>query len=175
MLKTIDRLAQYRDFDWSGWTEWTPLASVSPEDVPAQPGAYVISAGTRIARAAGADDLGILDIGEAGEGVATLRSRLESFRKCAMNRGKTGHMAGWRYAFFHFNRYFPLSNLRVRWSPTSSKDTAYALEGRLLLTYVLRYGELPPLNYKFNWSAFESIGWDVFDDPAVFDPAVLVR
>lgn len=77
-------------------------------------------------------------------------------------------MAGWRYAFFRFDRHFPLSSLRVRWSETSSKHTANALEGRLLLTYVLLYGELPPLNYKFNWSAFKSLGWDAFDDPAVF-------
>jgi hypothetical protein len=166
--KTLARLAHYRDFDWLGWTAWRSLTSVSPEDVPAQPGAYVISTGTRIVRAASADDLGILDIGEAGKGAATLRSRLASFRRCATNRGTTGHMAGWRYAFFRFDRHFPLSSLRVRWSATSSKHTANAVEGRLLLTYLLRYGELPPLNYKFNWSAFESLGWDAFDDPAVF-------
>ncbi|QSQ14193.1 hypothetical protein [Myxococcus landrumensis] len=168
MSKTFDQLAQYRDFDWSSWTAWVSLSSVSPEDIPALPGAYVISTVAPIARAASSDELGILDIGEAGEGAATLRGRLERFRRCATDRGQTGHMAGWRYAFFRFDRHFPLSSLRVRWSVTPSKQTANELEGRLLLTYLLRYGELPPLNYKFNWSAFESLGWDAFDDPSVF-------
>ena len=162
-----DRLASYREFDWSGWTDWQPVPGLDLSDVPCSPGAYAISTGTTIQRAVGADHLGLLDIGEAGRGSSTLRGRLEKFRICATNRGAEGHMAGWRYSFFHFDRHFPWTKLRVRWCATSTKEDAYALEGRLLLTYVLRHSELPPLNYKFNWSAFEDLGWDAFDDPAV--------
>jgi hypothetical protein len=82
-------------------------------------------------------------------------------------RGTEWHRAGWRFAFFRFDRHFPVSSLRVRWVATGTKAKAYKVEGHLLLTYLLRHGELPPLNYKFNWKAFEEIGWNVFDDVAV--------
>jgi len=71
-------------------------------------------------------------------------------------------MAGWRYAFFHFGRFFPYAKLRVRWRPTKTKDDASELESRMLLAYLKNHYELPPLNYKFNWQIFEKDGGDSF-------------
>lgn len=68
-----------------------------------------------------------------------------------------GHMAGWRFEFFRFGRYSPLSSLRIRWSAAKSKKAAYAAKGQILFEYVEQHGELPPLNYKFNWNEWEAM------------------
>jgi hypothetical protein len=75
-------------------------------------------------------------------------------------------MAGWRYAFFHFDQRFPLASLRVRRVAKGTKAEAYRAEGRLLLAYIRRHAELPPLNYKFNWDAFEELGWNILESAA---------
>ena len=71
-------------------------------------------------------------------------------------------MAGWRFAFFRFEREFPLSDLRVCWLATTTKE-AYAAEGRVLLAYLQKHYELPPLNYKFNRQVFKDAGWGILD------------
>lgn len=45
-------------------------------------------------------------------------------------------MAGWRYAFFHFDQRFPLSSLRVRWAAKERKAEAYRVQRHLLLAYL---------------------------------------
>jgi hypothetical protein len=148
------------EFDWTGWTEWVPLIGLDLSMVPCGPGAYVIATDRPINRAVGVDQEGFLDVGESGK----LRDRLWGFRECVTDRGAERHSAGWRFAFFRFERHFPVASLRLRWVSEESKALAYRAEGRLLLAYLLRHGELPPLNYKFNWQAFEELGWAVFDD-----------
>lgn len=49
-------------------------------------------------------------------------------------------------------KIFPLGMLEFRYRVTKDPDAAYELEGALMHDYVLRHFELPPLNYKFNWS-----------------------
>jgi hypothetical protein len=153
-------------FDWDGWTEWTPLTaldlSTDRSPVPKKPGAYVVATDRPVSRAVGTDTEGFLDVGESGK----LRDRLWGFQECVTNRGAEWHRAGWRFAFFRFERHFPVSSLRVRWRATDTKSEAYRLEGQLLLVYLTRHGELPPLNYKFNWDSFEELGWNIFDEPA---------
>jgi hypothetical protein len=161
-------IRQLQRFDWTGWTEWTSLNELDIHTVPIQPGTYVLSTTRAINRAIGVDQMGILDIGESGRGYATLRSRVTAMRRCLSQRGCTGHMAAWRFAFFRFERHFPHDTLRIRWIPTDSKQTAEQYEGRMMLAYLLRHSELPPLNYKFNWKPFAEIGWKLFDDPACF-------
>jgi hypothetical protein len=158
------------EFDWSGWTDWSPLAGLALDAVPEGPGAYVIATDQPINRAVGTDPAGFLDVGESG----ALRNRLWGFRQCVTVRGEEWHSAGWRFAFFRFDRHFPVASLRVRWIPTASKEEAYKVEGRVLLAYLMRHGELPPLNYKFNWKPFEELGWKVFDDVAA-DAELQVR
>jgi hypothetical protein len=147
---------------WNGWSDWTPITIIADTEVPIGPGAYIIAARKAVPRAIGIDAEGILTIGESER----LRGRLLDFIRCASTKGETGHMAGWRYAFFGFDRYYPLRDLYVRWIATSSKETAYEEEGRLLLQYLRRHSELPPLNYKFNWSQFEKHGWDLLEKDA---------
>lgn len=43
--------------------------------------------------------------------------------------------------------------LSVCYAP--SKEEAYRVEGTILRIYYGLFGELPPLNYKFNWSTWE--------------------
>ena len=150
------------DFDWTGWTAWVPLIGLDLGTVPNGPGAYVIATDRPINRAVGIDPDGILDVGESGR----LSDRLWGFRQCVTVRGAEWHSAGWRFAFFRFDRHFPVNTLRVRWAAAESKAAAYRAEGQLLRAYLMRHGELPPLNYKFNWQSFEELGWNVFDEVA---------
>jgi hypothetical protein len=112
-------------------------------------------------RAIGTDTEGFLDVGES----RSLQDRLWGFLRCVTRRGEEWHRAGWRFAFFRFERHFPVSSLRVRWLATETKAEAYNVEGRLLLAYLVRHCELPPLNYKFNWKPIEDLGWNIFDTP----------
>lgn len=159
---------QLQEYDWMGWTDWTPFVTLDMKTVPTQPGAYVLSTTRPISRAINTDPMGILDIGETGKGYETLKKRLGALRRCMTQRGNEGHMAGWRFAFFRFERHFPHESLRIRWIPTDTKAAAENYEGRIMLTYLMRHSELPPLNYKFNWKPFEQLGWNLFDDPECF-------
>ena len=144
---------------WEGWTPWQSLAQLDLKSVTQNPGAYAISAGKPISRAIGIDSEGILDIGES----RSLRQRLRAFIRCATRYGDEGHMAGWRFGFFRYSRHFPFESLLVRWREATTKQEAYELEGRMLVDYLHAHGELPPLNYSFNWSPFRTGGWDLFD------------
>jgi len=73
-------------------------------------------------------------------------------------------MAGWRYCFFCLDRHFKRANLRVRWIGTNNKQEGHAIEGQVLLTYLRNHTELPPLNYKFNWSSFGGKQYGCLDD-----------
>ena len=130
------------------WTGWCPLSSVIGE-VETAPGAYVVRVRNQsFNRFVGTDKLGILDIGETGN----LRSRLRDFIKCAKNPKATGHMAAWRYSYLGLGRMFPLDELEVRWSICKDKEEAVKKEAEVMRKYVDKHYELPPLNYKFNWS-----------------------
>ncbi len=133
--------------DWSLWTGWHNLTGIDWDTVPAQCGAYIVASARPISRAVGIDQEGFLDVGESVD----LAERLRAFNRCATNPGKTGHMAGWRFAHLRLSRHFPIEQLRVRWRTVATKDDAYSLEGEILRAYVTQHGELPPLNYKFNW------------------------
>ena len=142
-----------KDFDWMGWTDWTPLATLSFKTVPTAPGAYIIATDKPVCRAIGTDPLGFLDVGES----SGLRTRLKDFHRCLTKRGDEGHMAGWRFAFFRFERHFPMESLRVRWAAATTKEQAHALEARVMLEYIKLHCELPPLNYQFNWKEFDAM------------------
>jgi len=65
-------------------------------------------------------------------------------------------MAGWRLGTLRLLKRLGVAaeDLLVDWHEVADKDEAYEWEGWLLRTYFQIFGELPPLNYKFNWSAF---------------------
>ena len=151
------------EFDWSGWTKWTALSTLDFSSVPKTSGAYVIAAGRPVNRAVGTDPDGFLDVGEVGESIS-LRGRLKGFSECIKNRHMEGHAAGWRFAFYYFDRHFPLSTLRARWLATKSKDEALMAEGFLLLAYLRQHCELPPLNNRENWKVFKELGWHILDE-----------
>jgi len=133
---------------WRGWqSKWF---NEIVEHVPDAPGVYVLGLGkdTRtsvsIPRLAGVDKHGVLDIGES----KSLRARFVALRRCVTVVGATGHMAGWRYGYLQLSKHL-VGRLYLSW--TTSSD-CYALEGELLHAYLSAFRELPPLNYKFNWS-----------------------
>ena len=137
-----------KNFNWSGWTDWKILKDLDLSSIPKKPGAYIIGAHRAINRASGTDENGILDIGESDD----LKVRITSFKQCSNGSRQKGHMAGWRFRNFNFSDVFPHEKLWVRWKECNSKEEAYILEGELLQTYISQHYELPPLNYKFNWS-----------------------
>lgn len=149
-----------KKYDWSGWTGWENLLEVDLKRVTTGPGAYVIATDRLLRRAVGEDELGILDIGETG----ALRNRFRKFLLCSGTQRERGHMAGWRYCFFCLDRHFKRSRLRVRWIDADAKVAAHAIEGQVLLTYLRNHSELPPLNYKFNWSSFGDREYGCIDD-----------
>lgn len=117
-------------------------------NLPNCPGVYIISTEKEIHRLVGKDPLGILDIGET----MSLKTRIIGFVRCAENAGKKGHMAGLRFNKIKLSDKFPLSELYIRWCVVETKEHAYSLEGNTLKKYLDKHYELPPLNYKFNWS-----------------------
>ena len=138
--------------NWEGWEpEWLKLTEHF-QNAPSLPGVYIICTCKSIQRAVGTDEYGVLTIGESDN----LRRRLRAFMRCASNSGKAGHMAGWRFNYFSFEKVFPLETLWISWFPTTNKAAAYAKEGEMLALYLAEHFELPPLNYKFNWPKLEA-------------------
>ncbi|MNP23125.1 hypothetical protein D3C76_1158230 [compost metagenome] len=64
-------------------------------------------------------------------------------------------MAGWRFFNSALSKPFPIETLWVSWCELPSKEDAYRKEGEMLALYLSQHYELPPLNYKFNWSPQE--------------------
>lgn len=117
-------------------------------DIPEDPGVYIIAAKQPIDRIFGQDPLGILSIGETDN----LLKRIQMFWSCANGERHRGHTAGWRFRELDMHTQFPLSSLQFRFKSASTKEQAYSLEGQLLKEYARQHLELPPLNYKYNWS-----------------------
>lgn len=134
--------------DWDGWSDWVQLSVLKMEDIPYSAGVYIIAAEGALQRVFGIDENGILDIGESNN----LNHRIGSFIGCVKGERQRGHIAGWRYFHFDFNRIFPFESLSICWVKCRDKDSAYALEGKLIQEYMRQHYELPPLNYKYNWS-----------------------
>lgn len=141
--------------DWSCWSPWVGLEDKSVSEAPRGPGTYVLRClaadgvtPQAIQRCSGIDHAGWLDVGES----EVLRSRLSKLRSSLLNPDRSGHMAGWRFRQLEMERVFPLERLQLRWRTAASKPAAYRIEGALLQRYVAHHLELPPLNYKFNWS-----------------------
>lgn len=152
---------------WSDWTfpnrgrftDWRLFVEVVGK-APKDPGVYFLAVPSvqepmrprKLCRFLNEDPHGLLDIGEA----ANLQRRLQVLYKCATNRGAPGHMAGWRLGSMGLIDRLgcKADQLLVSWFKLESKDEAYHWEGRMLNVYFSIFGELPPLNYKFNWSEF---------------------
>lgn len=109
-----------------------------------------------IPRLLGVDRLGILDIGESGN----LRVRIAALAKCARADGVTGHMAGWRYRYLGLYRKLG-GELVVSWK---YGPASYGLEAETMAVYLNAFGELPPLNYKANWSLLRAERGEVAAD-----------
>ena len=131
---------------WEGWSGWATFGNLN--GVPETPGAYIIGTKQSIARLSGQDKNGILSIGETDN----LLKRLQMFLACADGNRHRGHTAGWRYRELNLHKLFPITSLHFRWKSALSKEEAYSLEGELLKEYASQHLELPPLNYKYNWS-----------------------
>ncbi|MEO7034455.1 MAG: hypothetical protein ABI548_11180 [Polyangiaceae bacterium] len=137
------------------WSDWHALEPATIEALAVKPGAYVVglpeSFGS-LRRLLAADEHGLLDVGESGE----LRTRLRHLFRCATVKGQRGHMAGWRLGTGGLVDKLGITaqELRISWcyAEDGSDEEAYRLEGTILQSYFDLFGELPPLNYKFNWS-----------------------
>lgn len=160
---------------WKTWTwhqrgrfnDWRHLTAQAITSIPDAPGVYLLAApqgavdarGFPVPRTIGRllaeDPHGLLDVGEA----ASLKGRIAVLRECAVRPGAVGHMAGWRLGSLGLLRRLgcPAENLLISWYSVPTKTEAYEWEGWLLKNYFDLFGELPPLNYKFNWSAYAGV------------------
>lgn len=133
---------------WKGWTNWISLDESAKSDAgpPSEPGVYALRArGMVIRRMLGTDEHAVLDIGQS----KLLARRLTQLRACASGVRLRGHMAGWRYAYLSLAERLPPHSLEVAWRVG---EDCYRLEGATMKAYLDAFGELPPLNYKANWS-----------------------
>ncbi|CAN96796.1 hypothetical protein predicted by Glimmer/Critica [Sorangium cellulosum So ce56] len=138
------------------WNDWQPLSTEVIADVQQKAGAYVLGlpASKRpLGRLIQAEPHGLLDVGES----RNLNQRLRNLYRCMSTEGERGHMAGWRLGSGGLLRQLNLtpSQFQVSWCYAPTKDEAYRVEGTILRAYYSLFGELPPLNYKFNWSTWE--------------------
>lgn len=155
MTQFREALELWRDWRFpsgADWNNWHPLSLATIDTAPTTPGAYVLGLppGPPLGRLLALDPHRLLDIGESGN----LRNRLANLRACASTAGRPGHMAGWRLGSMGLldRLAATVDDLRVSWCATRTKEEAYAAEGRMLRLYFDIFGELAPLNYKFNWS-----------------------
>lgn len=147
-------LRNWTDPNSALWTPWKSAWLDEPNSLKQIPlktgGAYVLGIGVSsfksvtLRRLLGGDPHGVLDIGES----RTLRGRLQTLRRCIYSDGVTGHMAGWRFRAMHLHERLK-GRLYVSWLTGTE---SYAMEASMLSTYLAAFGELPPLNYKYNWS-----------------------
>src|SRR5262245_28859786 len=151
------------DYDWSGWSKWTPLAALRKDKfspVSEAPGTYAIAAKKlKICRLVGIDNNGLLYVGET----SWLPSRIKAFYDC-VEHGKETHVAGWRYNLAGLKRCAPPQSLIVRWFAAEGKKGKQELrraECKLLYAYVLKHCELPPLNYNLGRSLMEELDWSL--------------
>lgn len=149
-------MQDWRDWEFRGagqWMEWLPLTNEEVAAVPEGAGAYIVGIRRdRIGRLLADDPHAIVDVGES----ARLRVRLRDFMRCAGSAGQEGHMAGWRLGSFGLLERLgvTVSDLRFSYCQAQDKDDAYRIEGEMLRMYFDLFGELPPLNYKFNWTTW---------------------
>lgn len=136
---------------WTGWSQWLPLTKEGIENAPRDAGAYMLRVRQgqsgpipALSRLLGRDPNAILDIGQSG----VIRVRLLQLLACTADDNARGHMAGWRYRYLKLHERLP-----GRLEFCFVTDTKPAkMEARLMTEYLNEFGELPPLNYKFNWS-----------------------
>lgn len=99
---------------------------------------------SKINRCLGNDDKGIIYIGKAVD----LQRRLTNFKKAIFPKWKSqGHIAARRYNKIPlFQSKFPPERIAVRIEIFGSDQAAKEAERNALDSYVLRYGDNPPLN-----------------------------
>lgn len=136
---------------WEKWSSWLPLTREGIKNAPWNAGAYLLRVrqGEKgrvpaLPRLLGRDPNAILDIGQSG----VIRMRLLRFLACSADNDARGHMAGWRYRYLKLHERLPG---RLEFCFVTGVDPV-KMEARLMTEYLNQFGELPPLNYKFNWS-----------------------
>lgn len=135
-------------FNWSPWFtfERTAIRSIGRM----RPGAYQIRCLGRhkrpvvIERAWRKDLTGLVYIGRSKKSV---RSRIRSFYHQAKGSNRKGHIAAKHYLRFKFARIFPLKRLQFRYALMSAHKAEQA-EKRLILAYLRKHFDAPPLNFQ---------------------------
>ena len=149
---------------WGTWSPYFRFDGVGVREVPSEPGIYLIAAFARdgsrperIPRCLNEDRFGVLWIGKA----VNLNRRISSLNR-SLRTGVRGHSGGFRYGFVDdlqrqwkesrkLRTRFPPESLRFAYSLSSSASDAADDECGALRHYLLKYGELPPLNNQFSW------------------------
>jgi hypothetical protein len=155
-------LQAWSDWKFEGADKWTDWECIENVKCPPVAGAYVLGLRPRsekeqtgLGRLLERDPHFILDIGES----SNLQRRVATLLHCMSGKGNEGHMAGWRLGSMGLMEKLRAEprDFRVSYcvAKKSAKDEAYRLESEILRAYYGIFGELPPLNYKFNWSTWE--------------------
>ena len=145
----LERWHNTRSGVWHRWTNWVSLQT-AVKKAPEEPGGYVLGiwlpetgASRTIHRLLGDDNHGVLDIGASVD----LRRRIGELLRCVTTDDALGHMAGWRYRALELHKRLE-GELRIAWRPGAE---GIVVEAELMQHYLNSFGELPPLNYQFNW------------------------
>lgn len=156
-------LKQWKDWNFPNrgrFNDWSKLTIDTINSIKAKPGVYLLAIPLEkgslktisLGRFLATDPHGLIDIGEA----QNVKQRIKTLFACATEEGTTGHMAGWRLKNLNILDRIghQAEELLISWYYLKNKNEAYEWEGWLLKEYFELFGELPPLNYKFNWSSF---------------------
>lgn len=153
-------MAEWDDWRFAGggaWNDWMALNATTLRAVQQRAGAYVLGLPRRqgghvVRRLLAQDRHGILDIGESGD----LKHRLSALLRCMTTHGERGHMAGWRLGTGGLIQKLGVQpeEFLVSWCYAATRIEAYNTESMLMRAYFELFGELPPLNYKFNWATW---------------------
>lgn len=156
IYELLEQWGKWQFSDGSNWMPWHNITDNTISKMPKKAGAYVIGLANDhgLHRLLEKDPHGILDIGDADN----LQLRLSNFKNCASHLGTGGHMTGWRLGTMGILKRMNISveQLQVSWYETKDKKEAYLCQLQIFKMYLQLFGELPPLNYKFNWASFGS-------------------
>lgn len=129
------------------WTEWAAIETPSGRAAPAAYRIALLNVRGHpfpMNRMLGIDSAGLLSIGKTGNLESRRGQFVSGMTKCyGHSEGNLLHLL---LRFSRLKQVVPDHRIVYQFAPAATDDDARAVEARLLKDYLVRYGELPPLN-----------------------------
>lgn len=150
--------------------EWSPWQSIEAGNSTSGPAVYKIRLASNgepvaIPRFLRIDSVGTLSIGVS----RNMDKRRKNFlRSLARGRGHSeANLLRLLQMHSHLNRLYPDGEIQFTYAKRAKREDAAKAEEVLLKEYVVRFGELPPLNSaipnRYNWQSWEDAASRIHD------------